>query len=221
MNKALLEWYTGGIRDDDFQDVLRDDFKFMDPEASRLMHIIFKEKIEGHKVSITEKMQAKEMTQNKKSKISNLARFLFDHPALQDPFSANLRSGVALSKKVNSGLNMEMSGVEDKNSAKFNKIIPLSADFKPKSIFISNNENFIGVIDDNKLFVYDSKSGKVVYTTNLPPATLCDSDDDSHDDSQHEPHGIHFHQPEHVSESSEITIEAEGGGNSPKVNEKS
>ena len=61
MNKALLEWYTGGMRDDDFQDILREDFKFMDPEASRLMHIIFKEKIEGHKISITEKMQAKEL----------------------------------------------------------------------------------------------------------------------------------------------------------------
>lgn len=59
----------------------------MDPEASRLMHIIFKEKIEGNKVSITEKMQAKEIVQNKKSKISNLARYLYDHPALTDPFS--------------------------------------------------------------------------------------------------------------------------------------
>lgn len=63
----------------------------MDPEASRLMHIIFKERIEGHKVSITEKMQAKEIAQGKKLRISNLARYLFDHPALQDPFSANMK----------------------------------------------------------------------------------------------------------------------------------
>jgi len=175
MNKALLEWYTGGMRDDDFQDILRDDFKFMDPEASRLMHIIFKEKIEGHKISITEKMQAKELAQSKKSKISNLARYLFDHPALADPFSANISKG-GLATKLKSNLNLE----EDSNSAKFNKILPLPAEFTPKTIFISNNENYIGLIDQEKLYVYDSKSGKVVYNTNLPPASICESDDDSH-----------------------------------------
>ena len=72
---------------------------------------------------------------------------------------------------------------EDNNSAKFNKILPIPADFTPQSIFISNNENYFGLIDQTKLYVYDSKSGKVVYTTNLPPAAICDSDDDSnHED---------------------------------------
>ena len=57
----------------------------MDPEASRLMHIIFKEKVEGHKVSHTEKQIAKDLVCKNRARISNLARFLHDHPTISDP----------------------------------------------------------------------------------------------------------------------------------------
>jgi hypothetical protein len=57
----------------------------------------------------------------------------------------------------------------DGNSTKFNKCIPLVDDFNPHTIFISNNENFIGVIDHSKLLIYDTKSAKLVYNQTLPP----------------------------------------------------
>jgi hypothetical protein len=75
----------------------------------------------------------------------------------------------------------------DDNSTKFNKCIPLVNDFHPHTIFISNNENYIGVIDHSKLLIYDSKSAKLVYNQTLPPKMDIPMDSDI-DEDEFSPH---------------------------------
>ena len=62
-------------------------------------------------------------------------------------------------------------------------------DFTPQSIFISNNESYVGVIDQNKLFVYDSKSTKVIYTTVVPP--IIQEKEDPYGDESDNSHSHH------------------------------
>lgn len=44
LNKALLEWYTGELLDEDFQHFLKEQIADKEPDTARLMHILFKDK---------------------------------------------------------------------------------------------------------------------------------------------------------------------------------
>lgn len=50
MNKALLEWYTGDAKDEDFQAFLKNEIQPQEPDSARMMQLLFKEKIQGFSV---------------------------------------------------------------------------------------------------------------------------------------------------------------------------
>jgi hypothetical protein len=55
LNKALLEWYTGELRDEDFQNFLRDSVSSKEPESARLLYLLFKEKVQGFSIPAHER----------------------------------------------------------------------------------------------------------------------------------------------------------------------
>jgi hypothetical protein len=79
LNRYLLEWSVGILKDEEFQQHLQSEVFAIEPELAKLMYILFKKNIQCHQINEHEFDETLQMIKGSDKIMSNLTKYLFDH----------------------------------------------------------------------------------------------------------------------------------------------
>jgi len=98
LNKMLLEWQIGKIRDDEVLLTLKNEIRKLDPGTARLIFILFKKNVMGCEITKTDFSNAISEYVLNNQNASNLAKYLYEHPDFNE-FKQDAQVGAGLSLK--------------------------------------------------------------------------------------------------------------------------
>ena len=154
LNKYLLCWGTGWIRDDEFQNLVKYNLSLVDEEMANLMFILFKRDKVGAQIFESEISQLVSDLESQKKLISNVAQQLFHHPS----FSLYKKTETVREDQV-----LFMNQFKD-DVYQYNQKINLGIGFSVKGLYFSNNDKYLMVMGYLNVLVIDVKSGQKIYS---------------------------------------------------------
>jgi hypothetical protein len=127
------------------------------------MHLLFKEKLQGFAVPAADREAAVKLADANFKRTSNLTRYLLQHQDFAEHRVARGNQRAGRREAANYGMNSSL------DQHQHNAIIDLhNPTLGPQKIFVSNNDNFIGVIGTKKIIVIDVRTEKQIYNAALP-----------------------------------------------------
>mmetsp|Transcript_27145 Transcript_27145/g.41303 ORF Transcript_27145/g.41303 Transcript_27145/m.41303 type:complete len:196 (-) Transcript_27145:4431-5018(-) len=94
LNKVLLDWQIGELRDEDLSYYIKHDLAKYDYHAACLMFLLFKKRVHCGKIDSKEAFKCVQLIESEWDKVSNLAKYLFASPEFSEFRERNkLQSG--------------------------------------------------------------------------------------------------------------------------------
>lgn len=160
LNRGLLSWQLGEIRDDQFQYFIKTKVYHADRELSRLFYILFKKNIQGNMPTDSEKHEALKCLERRKYVISNIAKKIFDHP----DFLYDQKQLTSEELRVSMKRMKFMKCVyENDNEPRENQRVQLDPKFEVNHFYFSNNDVYIVAVSKKELVIVDSRTGAIMF----------------------------------------------------------
>jgi hypothetical protein len=157
LNHTLLLSHRAKLRDDQILAVVRQELAAVDPDAARLIHILFSCKVAGESPDEEAMGAAMKKMDKKGLMISNLARKLLRHPEfiMHRIERTNTSEARLLRKQMKHIRNV----YEDGTKVRENQSVTFKEDFGAASIVFSNNDLYACVVGAKEFAVVEMRNG--------------------------------------------------------------
>lgn len=179
VNSILIEWQVGDLADEEFVLKLRNDITKYDSFCAQLLYVLFKKKIYGSEVREDEMLEVLKNVYRNIKVVSNLTLELLQMPEIveaRENFKMwgildTINEGEADKSPTTAHLKLSAQKTlrqvyKESSKPQCNFSIDISdekKDFEPQGFFISNNDNYVGVIGQTEIWIIDSRNGKKIH----------------------------------------------------------
>jgi hypothetical protein len=176
LNLKLFDWQNADITDEDLHDFLVNELVKIDAGSAKMMYLLYKNNVDGSALQQSEVDRIVSSVYCNLDQASNLAQELLKNPFFLTAentaiFTQCLETGIPgdVMRRENLTEESQILPQVDSNKAAQNHQIPIrDKNFEAKSFFISNGDNYIGVIGEKEFKVVDARAGKILITEPLP-----------------------------------------------------